>query len=109
MIDRELDEMDVSDDLRELEALLKQRGPEEMAYMIISAYYVACDTCRDEAVSGRLSKMFTDWLLSPRNEGAKNRALQRCFCECVETGTGKAGLTPKSEDCRKPVGSRKRF
>jgi hypothetical protein len=74
-------EREANDELMEAIVQFAGKSPAERAYNIISAYCRLFN--RDEAVSGLLHEVYTNWLFSPVNREAKDRALKRVFNEDV--------------------------
>ena len=78
---------EIDEAISDLEKLISQTPPEKVAYVIMKMFL------NTKEPSEELRDTFVTWLLSPRNAQAKEVALERCFCEALEsdsTATGKA-------------------
>lgn len=73
---------EIKEELERLDKLIGQSSPEDVAYVVIKSFL---DT---ESPDDSIRTDFLKWLFHPRNEKAKNAALERCFAEIMnETPT----------------------
>ena len=73
-------EIELNDELRKLDLLVRSAPPEKVAYAIIKLFMGS------ENPTEETKEKFWRWLISPGNAEAKDMALGRCFSEILETG-----------------------